>query len=328
MFFGQPSSPVRRSIACLGLDWKVESSLKTLLSLLQKKTTASWHLSHDVNADVILYAPESPLAQALLRRVGQGNERRVMVACLPSNAQRAENSNTLTLPIGASKLLNCLIEAERVLSGTSAAAAVDQDSLCARLYEALHESESGAVALVGVHSSGLLLRMRKLVYWSRLLDADTLAQLLLEPFSVKVIPNSPGEIEHHIATFAPYPQSSDALLWAIGTGTSGGRLLASLSAEAQYRITRWPDFGLIGRRASDIRCAALLSQRAYTPIELSAITGFPLPVINNFLNACALSGLLEAADVKSPKTVGITAATTMVSRPLFQRIREALAIGI
>lgn len=93
-----------------------------------------------------------------------------------------------------------------------------------------------------------------------------------------------------------------------------------------YRLTRWPDFGLIGRRASDIRCAALLNHRAYTPAELSATTGFPLPVVNNFLNACALSGLLESAGATLPAKTGFT-ATTLFSRPLFRRIREAFAIG-
>ena len=71
MFFASKVTQISHTVSSLGLEWKVECSLRALLGLLKDKTPVQWSYSDDVNADVIVYNPDSPLAQALLRRDSQ-----------------------------------------------------------------------------------------------------------------------------------------------------------------------------------------------------------------------------------------------------------------
>jgi hypothetical protein len=124
-------------------------------------------------------------------------------------------------------------------------------------------------------------------------------------------------------------QSWDAALWAIGVGTSRGQLLPRVRADQAYRLTRFPDFCLIGRRSSDIKLTALLTHKSMTPNELVAETRFSEARVFGFINACALSGLLEVVE---PSTQAVAAPTqaqneALSANGMFQRIRRALEIG-
>ena len=62
------------------------------------------------------------------------------------------------------------------------------------------------------------------------------------------------------------------------------------------RLVRWPDFGAMEHRAEFIRLAAILSPRAMTAEQLQSSSGYNEHVVNSFLNAASLDGLLETTE--------------------------------
>jgi hypothetical protein len=64
-------------------------------------------------------------------------------------------------------------------------------------------------------------------------------------------------------------------------------------------LARWPDFGAVEHREEFIRLAAILSPRAMTAEQLQASSGYNEHVVNSFLNAACLDGLLKTSEVGS-----------------------------
>src|SRR3569623_1965498 len=116
---------------------------------------------------------------------------------------------------------------------------------------------------------------------------------------------------------------------AIGVSTSLSRLLPRPGPRKSYKLKRWPEFGLIGRRSSDIKCTALLTHKSMTPAELIAATGLSEARVSGFLNACALCGFLEEAQ-PAPRAELSSARINheaSLAGGMLQRIRKALALG-
>lgn len=323
MHFSASREEAAYSVACLGLEWRVELSLKSLLSLLKDRMPVSWRHSDDINADVIVYNPASPLAQALLRREGSGGGRRVMVPCSAADP----GPTGLPLPIGASRLLFCLESAAGRLGMRGESRRGESPSLSQRLDDLLRERDAVGVMLAIGEYRGLLDPARQLIHWPGELDADTIARLVLEDVAVEPLRHGEGEELRHIMQDALTPVAWDAALWAVGVGTSRGRLLRRLDARRPYRLSRWPDFGVLGRRSSDLKCAALLTQRELSPEALVAVTGLPAARVYGFVNACALCGLLEEGAGAMP-AASSPAAPASLAGGMLQRIRKAFSLGL
>jgi hypothetical protein len=229
--------------------------------------------------------------------------------------------------LGSSQLIRCLESAVVQIGERNIHRGPEGPHLCQRLDELLQSTQAIGVTLSVGGQQGVLDCAQRQIYWPSRLGADEVAQLLLE--DVEVEPVGPGQIQllHTIKRWATEAMPWDAALWALGIGTSGGRLLARLNASASYRLMRWPDFGMIGRRSNDLKCSALLAQQGMSPATLQASTGFPLATIHNFFNSCALCGLLEES--------GQAIASAPTARPsggysaggMLARIRRALALG-
>jgi len=320
MHFSATREEAVYSVACLGLEWRVELSLKSLLSLLEDRMPVSWRHSDDINADVIVYNPASPLAQALLRREGSGGRRRVLVPCSAADP----GPMGLALPIGASRLLSCLESAAERLGMRGEARRGESPSLCQRLDDALRERSAVGVLLAMGEYRGLLDPLRQVIHWPSELDADAIARLVLEDVTVEPLRAGEGEELRRIMQDALQPVAWDAPLWAVGISTSRGRLLGRLDARRAYRLGRWPDFGALGRRSSDLKCAALLTQRDLSPEALVAMTGLPAPRVYAFVNACALCGLLEEGEAAVPVA---PAQPSSFAGGMLQRIRKAFSLG-
>ncbi len=325
MFYASATQAPALSLACLGLDDRVEASLKSLLGLLKGKMHVAWKCVENFDADVIVYNPGSLLAQALLRREEKSASGHVFIPC----SDEDPGQEGLCLPLRAERLLHCLEAAASKVVNPSATTFSGQANLCERLDALLQTKTIIAVEILVGQSSGILNPTRKMILWSQAIDADAVAQIVSSAVSLRPLYiadlNALRGIEHKLAEHLSW----DATLWAIGIGTSRGRLLSRLDADQSYRLTRWPDFGLIGRRSSDLKCTALLTHKSMTPRELVAATGFSESRINGFLNACALCGLLEQAQ---PASSTATARAKISSEGFFsggvlQRIRRALALG-
>jgi hypothetical protein len=318
-------TPVVRTMTCLGFDWRAEISLKEILSLLRGKTRETWHYSDELTADVVAYDTQSTLAQALVRRAQADGTTQVFI---PSTSQD-DSTLTLRYPFGASRLIGCLDHASALLAGHAPQReSATEPSLCQSLFDALQAPEAAAVVLRAGEQHGWIRLADRQMRWSRALGIDEIAALVSGSVGVEVVRKDERARLVDLERSAPVTVKAEALLWAIGITRSKGTLLQQLDATAAYRLGRWPDFGVIGRRSLDLRCTSLLTQRALAPTQLTLLAGIPLGTIGSYLNACALCGLLESAGAPvaavAPTTSrGSTAETALGG--VLRRIRLAFA---
>lgn len=318
------NTPHRCHIACVGLEWRTEVSLKATLEILSDKTQRIWQHTEDTSgADVILYDPSNALAQAMLRRMENSAAPRVLIACGTANT---EDQDYLRLPIGATQLLALL---DRVTDriGLADGNAIVQIPLSQKLDEALHKKDVLGVAIISGSQTGFIAPRQKAIYWPKPLDADQIALMIMD--GVKVLPftATDGELTQRFARHAGDMVGWDAAMWTIGSSTATTRLSRHLDSQRTYQITRWPDFGPIGRKSHDLRFISLLSQRPCSPAALAAMPGFTSALANKYFNASALCGILEIAD-DAPSmrdTSTATAAPSLMSH-LVRGLRRAFAL--
>lgn len=320
----QPSRT--RRITCLGFDWRAEVSLKETLALLRGKTREAWQYSDELTADVVVYETHNALAQAMVRRCAAEGGSRVF---FPSTSED-ESVLTLRYPFGASRLVACLDSASLQLQGQPAAnERIDEPSLCQRLDEALRTPGTLAVAIRAGGQQGWLKLPERELHWSQPMGVEEIASLLAGEVEVQALGPMDAAALRRLEAQARHPAPAEGLLWSVGIARSRGSLLPRLDISRPCRLRRWPDFGAIGRRSLDIRCASLLTQRELAPAHLAMMAGIPLSVIGNFLNACALAGLLEHGTAPVATMPAPSAALPQESGlgGVLRRIRSALAIG-
>jgi len=315
-----------RKITCVGFDWRAEVSLKETLLLLRGKTLDHWAYSDELASDVVVYDESNALAQALVRRAANSQQQ-----VLFSSAGDEEQGLSLRPPFGASRLVRCLDHASQQLSGISSAAEEPRESLCQRLDNALRTPQLRAVVLHAQGQTGFLTQNSQTLYWPQALGINEIAALLASPVEVQKVVAGEEAVLQRIESEALFPMPAEGLLWALGITRSRGTLLQRLDAGRSYRLRRWPDFGVVGRRALDLRCASLLTQRDLTPTQLAMLSGMPLSVIGGFLNAGALCGLMEDVSPATTSASPPPASSPDLGTPRFggmlQRIRQAFALN-
>ena len=286
---GSKATTPHRRLACLGVDWQAERSLRATLALLGGKTREPWDFGEELAvADVVIYEPGNQLAQALQRRESPSAPRRLF---LPCDGETPEAERRLRHPFGASRLIRCLDHASEVLPAPRIEA--QRDGLCQRLDEALRSPNVRGVALLTGERRGLLLPAEAALRWPLPLGGDEIARLLAPDVELQVLRADDYGALRKLQAITPQQQPWETALWAVGVATSGGRLLRRLDEKRAYGLRRRPDFGTVGSRKSDLRCSALLLQAPMTPAQLASAAGIPAAVANNFLNAAALCGLLD-----------------------------------
>lgn len=329
MFKSAQKEGMNHSLACVGLEGHVEVSLKSLLGILKNKISGSWQHSEDINSDVIIYNPTSPLALAMLRRESRpkanGRGAHIFIPC----SSEDPGADGLTLPLRADRLLHCLQVAAAQLATLGTTDTARHTNLCERLDALLQTRDVIAVSITVGNKTGLISPARQMIHWPRPLDTDGIAQLIMDDVTLQ--PLVAGDLDklRHMEQEMHERMSWDAVLWAIGVSTSQARLLPRLDSRKAYKLKRWPDFGPIGRRSSDIKCTALLTHKSLTPPELAAATGLSEARISGFLNACALCGFLEEAQPVSRANLASNRINpeASIAGGMLQRIRKALALG-
>jgi hypothetical protein len=259
-----------------------------LFCLPYNKMRVAWKFVENIDADVVVYNPGSPLAQAVLRSEQKMASGHIFVP----RSTDDPGENGLSLPLRADRLVHCLDNATAQIS-QHVAHDTAQMSLCERLDATLQTSSAIAIAITSGSSHGIINPTRKMIYWPHALDTDAVAQMMMNEVTVQPLHTADLNNLRRIEQQLIERISWDAPFWAIGVSTSRGQLLKRLNPKQAYRLSRWPDFGLIGRRSSDIRCTALLTHKSMTPQELVSSAGFSEARVYSFLNACALCGLME-----------------------------------
>lgn len=314
----------QRTIACMLFDWQAEASLRAVLTLIRGRTRDLWRYEDGLNADVVIYQPGNTLAEALGRRAITQRKSQLFLAV----AQGEDDSERLIrYPFGpnAQRLIRALDEASLRLEGAPQSASSARASLVQRLDDALQQPGVAAIELHTADRSGLLDLANRRIIWPTALKLDEMARLLSDEVDIDALRSLPPNYQSQLG---PQAVSSpwDGALWSMGIALSGGGLLRRIAVDRAYRLTRWPDFGVIGRRSLDIRCTALLSQRALTPIELVTLSGVPEGSVHAFINASALCGLLKLSSATAVAPARASGVRDSVGN-LFKSLRRALALG-
>lgn len=150
--------------------------------------------------------------------------------------------------------------------------------------------------------------------------ADRLADALGEHrFVMTMIPAGSAELVVRMDSARP----ADEVLWQIGmTSTSE----TPHTADAAFRLVRWPDFARLPHRADDLRLCAAMSRAHQRVDALMALGGSRRGDVDHLLHACALCGLLDV-DTRAATTAPVPAPTGGTALGgLFDRLRRRFGL--
>lgn len=329
------ASPRRTlTLTCVGFDWRAEVSLKETLALLRGKTVDAWQYSDEPGADVVICDGHNLLARAMARRGRDAGGHQVFFDTT------ADEEPGLRYPFGASRLAHCLDHASLRLTarnGRPPAGDSHDESLCQRLDDALQAPGTLAIAITAGGCTGLLKPAGRSIHWPQPMGLEETARLLAGQVELQALGGDRQDLLQRLDGAAGAVAPAEGLLWAIGIARSRGMLLNRIDPRRRYRLRRWPDFGVIGRRGADLRCASLLIQREFSHAGLAQTAGMPASMVVGFLNACAVCGLLvegmpdvSAAATPAPSLPGSTppAASGGDSRlgGMLRRLRQVFAL--
>ncbi|HKY90537.1 MAG TPA: hypothetical protein VJM11_05825 [Nevskiaceae bacterium] len=312
-------------LSSIGLEWETEQSVRAMVPILAGRASNAWQYVDDVAAaDVVLYEPGSPLAQAVRRREEQHRREKVFIEC---GRRLADLPGTLRIPIGPSRLIAALQAATGQI-GDRASARETAKTPVHQLDAVLHGAADVVAVFTVDGTLGYLDVARQALLWPHAGAPGEMAALLLDEPAVTRVRSVDPAIASQLRGQASRTTTWDAPLWAFGVSKSGGVLLSRLGRQRRQRLTRWPDFGTIGRRSFDIHCCALLVRRGYSVDELARATGIPVAQVINVFNAAALCGILEPADgpVSTAGVAGEPKRPSLLGGVL-QRLRQAFQSG-
>jgi hypothetical protein len=128
-----------------------------------------------------------------------------------------------------------------------------------------------------------------------------------------------------------FVRSGVELAWFAGFHASD-QLAPWLKAEDRFRISRWPNFGLIRPPPSQIRVAATLAKATVTLSELASRAHVPAEEAIRTVNALATCDVLVASDAASPAAPSLTRSANIAApaggfRAFIRNLRKHLGLG-
>lgn len=322
------------TLTSIGLPVRAELRLKSLLEVINSKTTDRWSFVEQADAHVAICDPASALSSVTMRRGASGATR--FFSLVEDVSLAAAGTSVIRDPIRASDLIELL----NLVSSTLSCEAPQRE--WAALASATTTSVDGRdVFPVAAALRGLAKGRGQSVY---VLQAGAFemhvmpaarAVHLLEPIDDQGLlglaaPGVPISIRELPATHAQglVAQSCrlDEFLWRLGLYGEKTRLLPELPANASFKLRRWPDFGRIEHTPDHLRLAAHLVRQKSTVLELAIATGLAVSIVNAFINACCLCELVEVHAVeRAERTVPVAEPTRYAG--IFRTIRSVLRFG-
>jgi hypothetical protein len=323
------------TLTSIGLPVRAELRLKSLLEVVNAKTTDHWSFVEQGDAHVAICDPASALSSVTMKRAASGATR--FFSLVEDASLAAVGTSVIRDPIRASDLIDLL----NLVSSTLSCEAPQRE--WAALASTMNTSLDGrdlfpvAVALRGLartksqsvyalHAGGIEMHVKPAARTVRLvepLDENALLSLAAPgvPISIRELPAA--------ADAGAQPCKLDALLWRLGLHGEKSRLLPELPVNAWFKLRRWPDFGRIEHTADHLRLAARLVRQKATVLELAMAAGLAVSNVNPFINACCLCDLVE---VHAVEIETMAARATAVTQPprytgIFRTIRSVLRFG-
>ena len=295
-----------RRIALMKPIGEVDERITHALQLMESvvwafhgTTHSTWRMGPLESADVLVFH-EGNTDERIAQWKSQG---RPAVEIAVQNRLDTDTPNLLVYPFRAAQVLVLLDRLETQLTSsfealvpdesTAAPVATNQDPWSfVESLRALRSVQNSEAWLVGRNE-------RTPILWLR----GDVATYTAEPVTVQAIrrgvlsPNSLTLEKGSAPTGGQAPRSGVELSWFAGYYASD-RLAPGLTISARYRISSWPNFGLIRPQPSQLRVAAGLSSAAADLGEIIKRAGVAAEEATRTLNALYACGVLIAVSLE------------------------------
>lgn len=323
------------------LSVRAELRLKSLLEIVNARTTDRWSFIEQGDAHVAICDPTSALATVTMKRLSGGTTR--FFSLVEDASLAMEGTGVIRDPIRAADLIELLNLVSSTLSceapqrewaglSTTSETSIDGRDvfpvavalrgLARGAGQSVYSLQAGTVELHVAPAS-------RTVFLARALDHDELSRLAAPGVSIG-IRELPANHARALMGVGAQACKVDALLWRLGLHGEKSRLLPELPANAHFKLRRWPDFGRIEHTADHLRLAARLVRQKTTVLELALAASLPVSNINSFINACCLCELIEVHPV-DPAQRAVRGTTTSIPptryTSILKTIRSVLRIG-
>jgi hypothetical protein len=338
------------TLTTLGLSLRDETLVKSLLNLVEANTRADWKFVDEIEADLALCDPQSPLARMAMQRAQQVGRPHCVALLHDQNAQ-SPIPHSIRAPLRVREFIDML------------------DALCDAGGEAVTPAGPGATSHSHSHATepapapgeplqGLTLAdaLSKLIateeenkrsqVWRIALGDSVLDVILPEcryalsgaevslQALVDLALSRPIQSIVRLAPEDRAPSSARSvarplqpLLWRIGLVLPVDPGTPWLKEHVALRLKRWPDFGSLGSHKSHLALSALLTKRSWRIDDLVQASGESRAMVLSFLNTCGLCGLLVLNDVAPKQIEAPSKRRRFGVSGLFQAFRSALRIG-
>ena len=314
------------------VDERITHALQLMESVVwafHGTTHATWRMGSLESADVLVFH-EGNTDERIAQWKSQG---RPIVEIAVQSRLDSDTPNLLVYPFRAAQVLVLLDRLETQLTGsfealdpagsTTSPASANQDpwSFVEGL-RALRSVQNSEAWLVGRSAHAPILWLRG--------DAATYTA---EPVTVQAIrrgalnPNSLALAKGSAPTGGQAPRSGMELSWFTGYYASD-RLAPALTFSTRYRISSWPNFGLIRPLPSQMRVAAGLSSAAADLSEIIKRAGVTAEEAARTLNALyACDVLVGVSSGEAGGAVSANARPRAGLAKLLANVRKHLGLG-
>lgn len=328
------------TLTTIGLPVRTELRIKSLLEVVNSKTTHEWAFV-DGAANVMICDPTSALSIIALKRSRTAVERCVSLV-KDDDTLPLPNTETLRDPIRAGDFVDLLNSVSATLEQPQPATStvrtepvVDAEDPFRFGTTLRNVTKSGSGDVFMLQTGGFVAHVvpaTRSVLTLEPIDSNTMREITRPGVPVSVM-QYPASYADQLMSNGAQRSSTDALLWSIGLHGPADRMLSELPRTGAFKLRRWPDFGRLEHSADHLRMAARLSRRESGLAELATSLGQAPDNVTPFINACALCDLLKVAQPataasSAPPPAPRAIAPTSRYGGIFQSIRSVLGFGM
>jgi hypothetical protein len=255
----------RLTLTTVGLSVRDELRVKSMLQLVEGKTSATWTYVDEPQADLAICEPDSVLARAIMKQATQRGRPRC-VSLLRQGATPMEDTQSVYAPLRVSDFISML---NATLGDTSIDTSLTTQQLVAAAHaEAVAHNEGFLLAhslrdittkggtqtyrITHANLSLYVMPAQDRVFSNEELTTEVVTGLALatgnlqsQELPANVVPALEGGFHR---------RSLQYLLWHCGLLGATSDLLPWLPRMARFRLQRWPDFGRLGHKPC--KCAS------------------------------------------------------------------------
>lgn len=299
----------QRSIAFVGLEEQTISACMSMIGIMQSMASVDWRQSEPKEADLLMIASDQ----------GAPASTQPYVVVYRSGEPKPASRYSLSLPFRARQLMDLL---EEIVSATHSnlnrakiirkeggkaaapAANTSKEPIDYKLWQQIADLMMGAVDAdyysVQTNQGCIYLAPRSREFF---VDDTQLQHLQASTLRLSYV----GE---RLATIPANLVARPIFLLPWYALESANSLFLWLRGDVRFKLLRWPHLGFFPRSRERLTLCALLSKHALTFEQLKHMTAASEQSLNQFLNACAVNGLLEIQPIEAKPVRSVTQQTS------------------